>query len=67
MLLNFQDIIGAITSSEVMALVGLLNLTEDSMKLRADWKVFGVLTCLHTALALTVFGPTMIKLLMEVH
>lgn len=28
MLLNFQDIIGAITSSEVVALVGLLNLTE---------------------------------------
>ena len=36
-------------------------------KLRADWKVFGVLAFLHTALALTVFGPTMIKLLMEVH
>lgn len=36
-------------------------------KLRADWKIFGVLTCLHTALALSVFGPTMIKLLMEVH
>ena len=36
-------------------------------KLRADWKVFCVLACLHTTLALTVFGPTMIKLLMEVH
>lgn len=36
-------------------------------KLRADWKIFGVLTCVHTALALSVFGPTMIKLLMEVY
>lgn len=36
-------------------------------KLQADWKVFGVLTCLHTALTLTVFGPTMIKLIMEVY
>ena len=35
--------------------------------LQANWKVFGVLTCLHTALALTVFGPTMIKFLMEVY
>ena len=36
-------------------------------KLQADWKVFGVLACLHTALALTVFGQKLMKLLMEVH
>ena len=36
-------------------------------KLRADWKVFGVLTCLHTALALAVFGQKLMKLLMEVY
>lgn len=37
------------------------------MKLQADWRVFGVLTCLHITLALAVFGPTMINLFMEVH
>lgn len=37
------------------------------MKLQANWKVFGVLACLHTTLALAVFGPTMVKLFMEVH
>lgn len=37
------------------------------MKLCVDRKVFGVLTCLHTTLALAVFGPTMMKFFMEVH
>lgn len=52
---------------EVVALVGLLNLTEDSMKLQADWKVFSVLACLHTILALAAYGPTLMNLFMEVH
>lgn len=52
---------------EVVALVGLLNLTEDSMKLQADWKVFSVLACLHTILALAAYGPTLMTLFMEVH
>lgn len=37
------------------------------MKLCVDWKVFGVLAFLHTALALTVFGQKLMKLLMEVY
>lgn len=37
------------------------------MKLCVDWKVFGVLALLHTALALAVFGPKLMKLLMEVY
>lgn len=37
------------------------------MKLLTNWKVFGVLACLHTTLTLAVFGPTMMKFFMEVH
>ena len=37
------------------------------MKLCVDWKVFSVLACLHTTLALAVFDPTLMNLFMEVH
>lgn len=37
------------------------------MKLQANWEVFGMLACLHTTLALAVFGPTLMNLFMEVH
>lgn len=37
------------------------------MKLSVDWSTFGVLAFLHTALALAVFGPVLMKLFTEVH